>query len=207
MMRAQQHLSLVEEELKKFTKSVAEMSWDLLTTVPPLVCTQPSQYSRSLHQKEDWDAGRGDDSMVYFRPVLFSSYEGRVAKKGWVTNRITGKQNRKALSSETGSGQKDDVHGEHPETREHLETGHGQNSARHEESVLDRESHDAAGENYSDFVVVCAEQPSETPSETPSVQSALSELLQPAVSGGGEEETEDGSVEYEALSLLRLSNR
>ena len=86
MMRTHHHLSAAEEELKKFTKSVAEMSWELLTTVPPLVCSQPSKYSRSLHHKENWDASQGDGGMVYFRPVLFSSYEGRVAQKGWVTN-------------------------------------------------------------------------------------------------------------------------
>ena len=90
-MRAQESLSAAETQLQKFTAKVAEVSWGLLTTVPPLVASQPSRVSRRYHQTENWDNSHGSgQGLTYFRPVLFSSYEGRVAQKGWVTNRAMG---------------------------------------------------------------------------------------------------------------------
>ena len=232
MMEAQQTLTAAEVELEEFTKRVAELSWELLTTVPPLVCTQPSKYRHSQHQKAGWDGSRGDGNMIYFRPVLFSSYEGRVAKKGWVTNRPIGhptkdKGQLRALNIEPGASQKTDTcrehhktaHGQNSDTdsehetryghsadtyKEHHETGRGQNSDTQEATAhrQHRECRKSKGDKYSEFVMLAADKP-----ETmPSVKSALSDLLHPAMTSRARDEETEAS-EYESLSLLRLINK
>ena len=123
---------------------------------------------------------------------------------------VSGEQSE-ALDIESGSGQKRDAHGEHEtghgqkadKHREYPETGHSQNSDTCTETASSGEPHDSADKKYNDYVVLGDDQPR----ETSSVQSALSELLQPSVSGGRVEGTEEGSMEYEALSLLRLMNK
>ena len=198
LMRAQERLSAAEAELQKFTAKVAEVSWGLLTTVPPLVVSQPSHPSRRYHQTENWDSSLGpEQELTYFRPVLFSSYEGRVAQKGWVTNRAMGHPTNITglLGNEIGSAPKPD------------DLKHMSRSQRHH-----RREH-----NYSDLVVVGAEEQH----QMHGVQTALSDLLagrRREEEGGGEGEgegegemeggggKEDGGIQ-EALPLLRLTNR
>ena len=202
LMQAQQKLSAAEEELKIFTSKVAEMSWGLLTTVPPLVSSQPSRYSRYYHHKENWDTEQGDKQMVYFRPVLFSSYEGRVAQKGWVSNQTMQMKDSDKLSlglpaAVEKSSQKDI---NHPFTLHKPYQPSSVPNSRAPANTID---------NYSDFVMVGDESKSE--SSSLSVRDVLSDLLQPAASvvqghEGGEEEG-DSTVDYEALPLFRLMNK
>ena len=184
-MRAQESLSAAETELQKFTAKVAEVSWGLLTTVPPLVASQPSLVSRRYHQTENWDSSRGSgQGLIYFRPVLFSSYEGRVAQKGWVTNRAMGRpiDITGLISREIGF----DVTVSKPSKRHHR---------RRED------------DKYRDFVVLGEEQ-----DKMHGMQTALSDLLAARRGDegqGGEEEEgekEEGGI-AETLPLLRLSNR
>ena len=189
LLRTQESLSAAEAELKKFTAKVAEVSWDLLTTVPPLVCSQPTRISRRYHHTENWDNSPGSgQELTYFRPVLFSSYEGRVAQKGWVTNRAMGHCTSITglLSKETGIDSTTPV-------------GIKCRSIR-------RRQHRREEDKYSEFVVVGNKEQH----QMLGVQAALSDLL----AGRGEEEREEegeegkegGGVE-EALPLLRLTNR
>ena len=79
-----------ESEFKTFTGSVSHLAWNFLTTVPPLVCGQPdTTFCRECHQKEMkplWKEEITDYKLVYYRPVLYRSYEGKVASKGLVGN-------------------------------------------------------------------------------------------------------------------------
>ncbi len=78
-------------KLTHFTKAASDLSWNLLTTVPPLVCAQPeTAFCKECHEKEMkpvWDDSLGESNLEYYRPTLFLSYEGRVARRGWVGNR------------------------------------------------------------------------------------------------------------------------
>ena len=193
LMQAQQKLSAAEEELKIFTSKVAEMSWGLLTTVPPLVSSQPSRYSRYYHHKENWDTEQGDKQMVYFRPVLFSSYEGRVAQKGWVSNQTMQMKDSDKLSLGLPAAVA-------PFTLHKPYQPSSVPNSRAPANTID---------NYSDFVMVGDESKSE--SSSLSVRDVLSDLLQLAASvvqghEGGEEEG-DSTVDYEALPLFRLMNK
>ena len=177
LLSAQSKLSAIEQELQKFTAEAAAVSWDLLTTVPPLVVSQPSRFSRHYHQTENWDQERGDRELTYLRPVLFSSYQGRVAKKGWVTNRAMGQCDKFAglLSRETGPGQKSDVSKKWPQAR-------------------DRDT-----DKYSHFVDLGREpQLWETPNSTPDGQEEEE--------GDRETAAEEGGIGSE-LPLLRLMNK
>ena len=82
-----------ESEFKKFTGSISQLAWNFLTTVPPLVCGQPdTTFCKECHQKEMkpiWKEEITDYKLVYYRPVLYRSYEGKVAHKGLVGNAIT----------------------------------------------------------------------------------------------------------------------
>ena len=77
--------------MAQFATSASSLSWNLLTTVPPLVCAQPNTtYCRECHQKEMlpvWNDKLDEYDLVYYRPTLFLSYEGKVARKGWVGNK------------------------------------------------------------------------------------------------------------------------
>ena len=74
--------------IEQFAASAAELSWNLLTTAPPLVVSCPAiAFCRECHEKEPpplWSEGARDKSVVYYRPVLYHSCEGKVARPGWV---------------------------------------------------------------------------------------------------------------------------
>ena len=211
MLRTEQKLKSAEVELEKFTKTVAQLSWDLLTTVPPLVCAWPSRYSSRKVTKENWNKSLPDFELVYFRPVLFSSYEGRVAKKGWVTNRASGHPTFKeledeekltagipVLNPETGHGQNTDRPNEataRRHHRKHRKTGHSKNSA---------------SGPYDNFEVLTSPDSMHPgrPGQTSGVASALSDLLHGVGKEDEREEEEvEASVQLESLSLLRLANK
>lgn len=201
-MQLKQSLSAAEEELKKFTNKVAEMSWDLLTTVPPLVSSQPSKYSRIYHQKENWDSEHGDENMVYFRPVLFSSYEGRVTKKGWVTNRAIGQDYLDMFGDESLTHSPETFQKANEYDTVILTTSSDKPTVN-PSAKIKHSTTNKSGDKYNEFVMVG--------DEHVSVKDVLSDLLQPAASavvqGHEGEQKEEGTVEYEALSLLRLINR
>lgn len=76
--------------MEMFTTKSAQLSWNLLTTIPPLVSDTPhSAYFREWHEKElapTWNKDLVNYKLVYYRPVLFMSCDGKVARKGWVGN-------------------------------------------------------------------------------------------------------------------------
>lgn len=79
------------EELKEFGEKVQQLSWKLLETVPPLVSETiiDTSFCKDWHEKElkpKWNEHLRDYSLVYYRPILFFSYDGKVAKKGWIGN-------------------------------------------------------------------------------------------------------------------------
>ena len=85
-----QYESLPPTLVESFTTKSAQLSWDLLTTIPPLLSlTPPSSYFKQWHEKElapTWNKELTSYELVYYRPVLFMSCEGKVARKGWVGN-------------------------------------------------------------------------------------------------------------------------
>ncbi|XP_064402138.1 uncharacterized protein LOC135347932 isoform X1 [Halichondria panicea] len=85
-----EHKSLSVSATKTFATKSAQLSWDLLTTIPPLLSiTPPTSYFREWHEKElapTWNKELVNYDLVYYRPVLFMSCEGMVARKGWVGN-------------------------------------------------------------------------------------------------------------------------
>lgn len=73
---------------EQFTTLATELSWNLLTTAPPLVAACPdTRFCNECHEKEPpplWDDRAKDQSVIYYRPVLYHSCEGKVARPGWV---------------------------------------------------------------------------------------------------------------------------
>lgn len=66
----------------------------MLSTVPPLVSADISDapFSKEWHDREmepDWNDRllEPDYDLVYYRPILFFSYNGKVTQKGWVGNK------------------------------------------------------------------------------------------------------------------------
>ena len=81
-------------DFEDLTAKMSELSWKMLNTIPPLVSAEitDSPLSSSWHDKEMkplWDDKLEDPNynLVYYRPILFFSYEGKVAQKGWVGNK------------------------------------------------------------------------------------------------------------------------
>lgn len=79
------------EGLKELLEEMSRLSWQLLEMVPPLVsetiCDAP--FCKEWHAKEvepEWNEDLADYRLVYYRPILFFSYEGKVSQKGWVGN-------------------------------------------------------------------------------------------------------------------------
>lgn len=81
----------IEKGLEDLTEKMSQFSWKMLETIPPLVCEQISDtlFSKDWHEKElnpEWNDELEDYRLVYYRPILFFSYEGKVCQKGWVGN-------------------------------------------------------------------------------------------------------------------------
>lgn len=71
-----------------FATLATELSWNLLTTAPPLVAACPgTRFCNECHEKEPpplWDDSARDQRVIYYRPVLYHNCEGKVARPGWV---------------------------------------------------------------------------------------------------------------------------
>lgn len=79
------------EEFKDLLDEMSLFSWKLLQMVPPLVSeTIPdTPFRKEWHAKEEepeWNEDIVDYQLVYYRPILFFSYKGKVSQKGWVGN-------------------------------------------------------------------------------------------------------------------------
>lgn len=97
----------VPEELKDLLDEMAHFANKLLEMVPPLVSETifDSPYCKEWHGKEmkpEWNENLIDYSLVYYRPILFFSYEGKVAHKGWVGNTGASDDSRKELDTAAG---------------------------------------------------------------------------------------------------------
>lgn len=99
-----EHKSLSVSATKTFATKSAQLSWDLLTTIPPLLSiTPPTSYFREWHEKElapTWNKELVNYDLVYYRPVLFMSCEGMVARKGWVGNTETSNHSPNDLTTD-----------------------------------------------------------------------------------------------------------
>jgi hypothetical protein len=70
---------------------MSQFSWKLLEMVPPLMCETicDAPFCKEWHAKEmepEWNKELVEYELVYYRPILFFSYEGKVAQKAWVGN-------------------------------------------------------------------------------------------------------------------------
>ncbi len=74
-----------------FATKSTQLLWNLITTIPPLIsCTPSSAYFREWHEKElspTWNNDLINYELVYYRPILFTSCDGKVARKGFVGNK------------------------------------------------------------------------------------------------------------------------
>ena len=73
---------------------IIELTWKLVTRPNPLIVCQPNQFDPRIHdpEVEYWDEHVNDFPLIYIRPVLYRSYVGVLAQKGWVANTATAKQ-------------------------------------------------------------------------------------------------------------------
>lgn len=103
-------LNVPENDLKGFTTKVSQISWNLLTTIPPLVSAVPNiSFYKEWHEKEMrpiWDNDLENYELVYYRPVLFMGHEGKVAQKGWVGNKRCPKSEKPIPSQQKASTKK-----------------------------------------------------------------------------------------------------
>lgn len=103
-----------ENEMSKFVSSACHLSWNLLTTVPPLVCAQPNTaFCKECHQKELtplWNNEIESYELVYYRPVLFLNYDGKVAREGWVGNKRCNSPSATASKKDDDDQTKDAQH-------------------------------------------------------------------------------------------------
>ena len=67
--------------------TAVQLSWNMVTLVPPAVIFQPNEY------KEDWHDKRitywkeiSSNSLIYFCPIFFYSSSGRIGCKGVIGN-------------------------------------------------------------------------------------------------------------------------
>lgn len=86
-------------ELKSLLDQMSQLACRLLETVPPLVSTAISDvpFCKDWHEQElepVWKQDLVDYDLVYYRPILFFDYTGKVCQKGWVGNksRETGRE-------------------------------------------------------------------------------------------------------------------
>ncbi len=82
----------IQEEMNALEKEMSRLSWKLLSIVPPLISTVilDAPYCKEWHEKEcspEWNKNLTKYQLVYYRPILFYGYEGKVAQKGWIGNR------------------------------------------------------------------------------------------------------------------------
>lgn len=85
-------ISTAPEELNDLLDEMSKFSWKLLEMVPPLVSQTIHNipFCKDWHAKEaepEWNEDLKGYKLMYYRPILFSSYEGKVSQKGWVGNR------------------------------------------------------------------------------------------------------------------------
>lgn len=74
------------EDLKDLMDKMSQLSWRLMETVPPLVSEtiHDISFCKDWHAKEgnpEWNKDLAEYRLVYYRPILFFSYEGKVSKK------------------------------------------------------------------------------------------------------------------------------
>lgn len=85
--------STAPEEFKDLLDEMSKLSWKLLEMVPPLVSETiyDTPFCKEWHAKEvepEWNKNLKDYKLVYYRPILFFSYQGKVSQKGWAGNQM-----------------------------------------------------------------------------------------------------------------------
>lgn len=81
---------LDRSKINDFADKATALSLDLLTTVPPMVSDQPKcKFDKKWLEKDSdsWHNSCSEYELAYYRPVLFKSSAGIVAREGLVGNR------------------------------------------------------------------------------------------------------------------------
>ena len=103
--------TLPAAEIKEVSDKMSNLSWKFLTMVPPLISQTISDapFCKEWHEKEikpEWNENLVDYQLVYYRPILFFSYQGKVAKKSWVGNTVYENDNGEIVYKDTKVGKK-----------------------------------------------------------------------------------------------------
>ena len=74
---------------------MSEITWSMVTQVPPMMCSEPQKFSEKLHEIKEcnWQVNEGPYELVYLRPVLFYGRHGAVAAQGQVGNQECSAEN------------------------------------------------------------------------------------------------------------------
>ena len=93
---------------------VVQLTWRFTTLPTPLIMCQPNKFDDKIHEPQfgHWDKQKqkaDDYTLIYLRPVVYRSYLGKQACKGWVAMEGVHKEIEKKAKPETrtGSGGKD----------------------------------------------------------------------------------------------------
>ena len=88
----------VKETLKSSSQDhlgkAIELAWKFVALPNPLIAYQPKKFNEHIHQKDfyHWDDEQMHTSkLIYIGPVVYRNYEGGLAYKGWVANKVIGK--------------------------------------------------------------------------------------------------------------------
>ena len=73
-------------------RQACKLAWELVSAWPPIIAAQPLEFREDWQDREYqfWTKSDVKSHLLYTRPVLFHSYEGRVGVKGWVGNKADG---------------------------------------------------------------------------------------------------------------------
>ena len=68
---------------------IVQLTWRFTTLPSPMIMCQLDKFDDKIHEPQHghWDKSKlkaGDYKLVYLRPVLYRSYHGKQACKGWV---------------------------------------------------------------------------------------------------------------------------
>ena len=79
------------EDVNDFVKASIQLTYSMLTLLPPLLVIQPSEYKDDVQDTNrlTWDE-TSDQPLIYYRPVVVYGNQLHVAVKGLVGNVITG---------------------------------------------------------------------------------------------------------------------
>lgn len=78
------------EAVKKYVQEAVDLTYKMLTLLPPLVVTvYPEEYKEELHDTNrlTWDESDESHKLIYYRPLLVYGNQLQVAARGLVGNK------------------------------------------------------------------------------------------------------------------------